>query len=298
MNRNNSLRILTTIALAALTLTAYAQKENLETVADFHHIAAYLVAGLLITVFVMFFSNRIYYFREKEIVSQRRGIISQLGVVMETNNTRIFTLDLEKTLIWLISENGEDKKGISLMDFSQMYNHDDFRRLMKEVIDPVKEGRIEQGNMNVKGGGKDNKGNVYDINISVLHRRKSGGPKVLLGIQRDITDEFSRRENAQKLAIRMRTVFDSSQADMIYYDENGHITDINDKACETFGISNRESLLKRKVHLNDIVTFRDIDMRDLDKTTMSAITDLDKLKATDERVAEVTIGGSCTMRYH
>ena len=74
MNRNNSLRILTTIALAALTLTAYAQKENLETVADFHHIAAYLVAGLLITVFVMFFSNRIYYFREKEIVSQRRGI--------------------------------------------------------------------------------------------------------------------------------------------------------------------------------------------------------------------------------
>ena len=291
MNRNNSLRILTTIALAALTLTAYAQKENLETVADFHHIAAYLVAGLLITVFVMFFSNRIYYFREKEIVSQRRGMISQLGVVMETNNTRIFTLDLEKTLIWLISENGEDKKGISLMDFSQMYNHDDFRRLMKEVIDPVKEGRIEQGNMTVKGGGKDNKGNVYDINISVLHRRKSGGPKVLLGIQRDITDEFSRRENAQKLAMRMRTVFDSSQADMIYYDENGHITDINDKACETFGISNRESLLKRKVHLNDIVTFRDIDMRDLDKTTMSAITDLDKLKATDERVAEVTIRG-------
>lgn len=62
----------------------------------------------------MFFSNRIYYFREKEIVSQRRGMISQLGVVMETNNTRIFTLDLENKLIWLISENGEDKKGLPL----------------------------------------------------------------------------------------------------------------------------------------------------------------------------------------
>ena len=290
MNRNTSRRILTTIALTVIAITAAAQKENLETVADFHHIAAYLVAGLMITVFVMIFSNRVYYFREKDIVSQRRGLISQLGLVMGSNNTRIFTLDIEKGLIWLISENGEDKKGITLMDFSQMYNHDDFRGLMKDIVDPVKEGRMEQGNMRVRGGGKDDE-SVYDINISVLHRRKSGGPKVLLGIQQDITDEYIRKENAQKLAMRMRTVFDSSQADMIYYDENGYITDINDKACETFGISNRASLLKRKVHLNDIITFRDIDIRSLDKTTMSTITDLDKLKATDERVAEVTIRG-------
>lgn len=290
MNRNTGLRILTTLTLTATAITAAAQKENLETVADFHHIAAYLVAGLLITVFVMIFSNRVYYFREKDIVSQRRGLISQLGLVMGSNNTRIFTLDLEKGLIWLISENGEEKKGLTLMDFSQMYNHNDFRGLMKDLINPVKEGRIEQGNMRVKGGGKDD-ASMYDINISVLHRRKSGSPKILLGIQQDITDEYIRRKNAQKLAMRMRTVFDSSQADMIYYDENGYITDINDKACETFGISNRASLLKRKVHLNDIITFRDIDIRSLDKTTMSAITDIDKLKATDERVAEVTIRG-------
>ena len=103
------------------------------------------------------------------------------------------------------------------MDFSQMYNHNDFRGLMKDIVDPVKEGRIEQGNMRVKGGGKDDE-SMYDINISVLHRRKSGSPKILLGIQQDITDEYIRRENAQKLAMRMRTVFDSSQADMISYE--------------------------------------------------------------------------------
>lgn len=290
MNRNTGLRILTTLTLTAIAITAAAQKENLETVADFHHIAAYLVAGLLITVFVMIFSNRVYYFREKDIVSQRRDLMSQLGLVMGSNNTKIFTLDLEKGLIWLISENGENKKSLTLIDFSQMYDHDDFRRLMKDIVDPVKEGRMEQGSMRLKGGSRDS-ASVYDINVSVLHRKRSGTPKVLLGIQQDITNEYIRRENSQKVAMRMRTVFESSQADMIYYDENGHITDINDKACETFGISNRESLLKRKVHLNDIITFRNIDIRSLDKTEMSAITDLDSLKATDERVAEVTIRG-------
>ena len=47
MNRYTGLRILITSTLTAIAITAAAQKENLETVADFHHIAAYLVAGLL-----------------------------------------------------------------------------------------------------------------------------------------------------------------------------------------------------------------------------------------------------------
>ncbi len=72
MNRNNCLRILTTVTLLVTALTAAAQKENLETVADFHHIAAYLVAALLIGIFMMIFSNRVYYYREKEIRSHGR----------------------------------------------------------------------------------------------------------------------------------------------------------------------------------------------------------------------------------
>ena len=36
---------------------------------------------------------------------------------------------------------------------------------------------------------------------------------------------------------------------MIYYGADGYMTDINDKACETFGIGSREALMKRRVKI-------------------------------------------------
>jgi hypothetical protein len=56
--------------LLAIAYVAMAQGENMETIADSHHLAAYAVAGLLIGVFTMIFSNRIFYYREKEVTGE------------------------------------------------------------------------------------------------------------------------------------------------------------------------------------------------------------------------------------
>ena len=291
MNRNNCLRILTTVTLLVTALTAAAQKENLETVADFHHIAAYLVAALLIGIFMMIFSNRVYYYREKEIRSHGRQMNTQLGLVLDANKTQIFTYDVQKNIFSIISEDGEQRKELTPIDFSQLFNHDDFRSLRNNIILPVTEGNKESGSMIVRGAGSDDDKKVYDINISVLHTTNSGRPKVLLGTQRDITDEDIRHEEAQRLAMRYGTVFNSSQVDMIYYDENGILTDINDKALETFGVTDREALLKRKVHISDIPAYKEIDLSSLETAQMSSITDIDEVKATDERIPEMKQGG-------
>ena len=54
--------------LLAMTSMVHAQAENMDTIVDAPHLAAYFVAALMITVFVMIFTNRLYYFREQEIV--------------------------------------------------------------------------------------------------------------------------------------------------------------------------------------------------------------------------------------
>ena len=55
------------IALFCLCSSAsFAQEENMDTLFDTGHLLAYLVAGLLISVFAMMFSNRLYYYREKK----------------------------------------------------------------------------------------------------------------------------------------------------------------------------------------------------------------------------------------
>ena len=162
MKRNTGLRILISFTLSAIALTAAAQKENLETVADFHHISAYVVAGLLIGAFVMIFTNRVNYFREREIRSHGRQLNTQLGLVLGGNNTQVFTLDTEKKLISLIAVNGEGSKGLTIMEFNQRYDNDDFRQLHKGIILPVMEGKMEQGSMKVKGAEKDDGRKMYD----------------------------------------------------------------------------------------------------------------------------------------
>lgn len=46
-------KLSTTIFLLLCATTVYAQTESWDTIADGHHLAAYLVAGLMIGLFVM-----------------------------------------------------------------------------------------------------------------------------------------------------------------------------------------------------------------------------------------------------
>ena len=291
MNYSKSPRLKTSLILLALAATAFAQKENMETIADFHHISAYIVAALMIAVFVMIFSNRVYYYREKEIRTRARQINTQLGLVLDANNTQIFTYDISKKMYTLFSDNGEKRKEYSPIDFSQFFDSDEFRQLRSYVIKPIVEGRKESDIMLVRGQKSKSVRRIYEISISVLHRYHNGDPKVLLGIQHDITNEGLKREEARKLSMRFHNVFNSSLIDMIFYDENLILSDINAKACETFGVTDRRALLERKVSIRDIPSYRDIDFDHFDSTQLSSITDIDRTKQTDERIPELHAHG-------
>ena len=54
-----------------------AQTEDIKTIFDIHHLLGYLVAGFLITVFVMIFYNRLIFFRERDVTQQSKQLIDQ-----------------------------------------------------------------------------------------------------------------------------------------------------------------------------------------------------------------------------
>ena len=86
-------KISTTLLMLLFSATAYAQTENWNTIADQYHLSAYLVAALLIGVFVLFFSNRLYYYREQEVSNRSKQINTQLALVLNSN----------KTVVWMFS---------------------------------------------------------------------------------------------------------------------------------------------------------------------------------------------------
>ena len=82
-------------------------------------------------------------------------------------------------------------------------------------------------------------------------------PMEILGTQRDITQETKRAEEIKNLMLRSHTVFNSSLVDMIYYDANGYLADLNETACHTFGVKDAQALIKRGIKMNDIPSYRD-----------------------------------------
>ena len=104
MKSSSRLRILAITALSTIALSVFAQKENMETIADAHHLSAYFVAALMISVFVMLFSNRLFYFRQREVRAQAQLLNTQLGLVLSSNKTQVWTYDITKRLYTLLSK--------------------------------------------------------------------------------------------------------------------------------------------------------------------------------------------------
>ena len=95
---------------------------------------------------------------------------------------------------------------------------------------------------------------IYKITVSILRKGKSGFPVQILGTQRDITEEQKRIEQAQRTALRYQTIFDSSLVDMIFFDGEGTMLDINDKACESYFVKDRKALIAQKPKYTDCLS--------------------------------------------
>ena len=217
MSSGNRQRLLAVATLLTISLTVLAQKENMETIADTHHLSAYFVATLMIGVFVMIFSNRLFYYRQREVSAKAQQQNSQLGLVLTSNKTQVWTYDYAKHLYTLLSVKGEEEKTYVPIDFSQFFDSNEFTQLHKAVI-ALSESHEEPDPIVIRGS-KPEDGSaprIYKVNLTILHRDKKGKAKVLLGTQRDITDNRMRKEKTRNMALRYHTIFNSSLVDMIY----------------------------------------------------------------------------------
>ena len=117
----------------------------------------------------------------------------------------------------------------------------------------------------------------YDLNISVLQSGDDDLPVSLIGIMHNVTAEKKKFIDTRNNLLKYRTIFNTSMADLAYYDKDGILTDINQNACMTFGIKDRETLIKSRTHISEIPVFMDLKGDVCREMWMSSITDMDKL---------------------
>ena len=258
---------------------------------DFDHLLVYLLAALLIAVFVLIFYNRLYVFREQEFSNRSRSQNARLRLILQTGKLRLWTYQLSSRHYMRFSDTGEYVDEFNPVEFSQFFDRDDFEAMRRAIFD-ICEGKLQQAKVKVRS----NPATVgeqrhYEVDISVASRDDKGRITRLLGVQRDITDVLKKDEEVNQLLMRYHTVFNSALSDMMFYDKNGVLRDINDKARQSFRMKDRQQILAGNYRLEDSPFFNSIDISQIDKTRTTSIVDFSKLQGERFRLGEFDFKG-------
>ena len=258
------------------------------------HYALALSAVLLVVILVVVLYNRVYMRRANEANARRKEQNAHLALVLQAGRLRIWKY-LPATRHYLfLSEEGTMEQRYNPIDFQQFFERDDFERLRTAIFD-ICEGKQNSAVLTLVSNAKDDAFlRHYEMTVSVDRRDSRGRVTSILGIQHDVTDEYRRLETVNQLLLRYHTVFSTSLVDMVYYDNKGVLQDINERACQAFGVPNREYVLNNKFLLKNNPFFGDVNLETMDNTRTSCIVDfgdytdpvyhIDELGLTDKKM--------------
>ena len=248
------------------------------------HIMIGLIAIMLIAIAVILFYNRLWLSREKKENADNKNKTNRLAIILQTGRLRLWIYEVSKRRYVSITETGDYTHEYNPIDFALFFDRDDFERL-RSIIFEIREGIRESGTIRIKGIPEaDGSQKQYEVMLSIVERDDKGRAKTLLGVQRDITDILRREQEVSQLLMRYHTVFNSALSDMLYYDKDGYLSDINDKALETFNIADKQELIHSRQQLKDNLLFGSIDFKDTDVIRTTAIAEKDYLERNESRL--------------
>ena len=210
--------------------------------------------ALAIAAALLFLTNFIYHMREQKVTRIIRQRNARLALILKTSGVKLWTYDLKTQLFhWFDEKNGTQGENIDY-DFARRFSREDFGQLI-QALQQLKTGQQESETLEMKASSNDG-ANQQDIivGLSVLRRDKHGRPAVILGTLSDITEERRKQLKAKDIMTRYQSVFNTATVDMIYYDQNGVLTTMNQKASDTF----HEALAQKageQITLNDVLDF-------------------------------------------
>lgn len=83
-------------------IAALAQDGKMDAYTHIPHLAVYLMAALIISVFTMVFTNLSLYFRHQEVINNTIQLNTQLAIMLLSYKTQVWTYDVRCKLYWIM----------------------------------------------------------------------------------------------------------------------------------------------------------------------------------------------------
>ena len=216
---------------------------------------------------------------------------ARLALIMKTSKLRLWFYDPTTRHFCYLSEAGDYEREYNPADFALFFHRDDLDR-MRSLIFAICEGRQDTGRVNVRSRAeKESDCKHYEISFSVMSRGIDGLPTSLMALQHDVTEEYHRQQKINQLLVRYHTIFNSSLLDMLYYDKNGVLTDLNERACKSFNVKSREQVLDGSFLLKNNPFYSQIPLNEMTNTLTGSIIDFSEFGLPEYRLEEFGLEG-------
>ncbi len=211
-----------------------------------------LAVGIL--VYYTFFK-----IRERKMTQKINKENQRLSLIMKTSNVMFCTYNVSSQYFTVMDSSGHAERSYSLLEYSHRFDPNDFTNLtdgLRNVID----GKSETVTIQLKEYGNNLiDSNNYTVTLSVLRRDKHKRPSIIIILKTDTTQDRMRQALIKESMLRYQSLFNSALVDMVYYDADGYISDMNTKALSLIGVDNEE-IRRRKISLRDVLGMKDLDI--------------------------------------
>lgn len=211
-----------------------------------------LAVGIL--VYYTFFK-----IRERKMTQKINKENQRLSLIMKTSNVMFCTYNVSSQYFTVMDSSGHAERSYSLLEYSHRFDPNDFTNLTDGLRNVI-EGKSETVTIQLK----EYENNLIDSNnytatLSVLRRDKHKRPSIIIIAKTDTTQDRMRQALIKESMLRYQSLFNSALVDMVYYDADGYISDMNTKSLSVIGVDNEE-IRRRKISLCDVLGIKDLDL--------------------------------------
>lgn len=230
----------------------YPERKQKEVPAWFWWISGALaiMASLLLYYFINYRIRGLY--ARREIAKRNK----RLSLILETSQIRLWTYDTATTLFTWHNDRGQAVATYNKEEFAARYHEGDFDRLLA-ALNKVESQECEDATLEVKARDAEDDKQEHDfiVTLSVLRKDRNGNPAVILGTKRDVTKERRMQHEEQALMLRYNAIFETPMTDVIFYDKDGYLSDLNKRACETFQCDH-DSIVKERITFQEVMAHK------------------------------------------
>ena len=214
-----------------------------------------------------------------------------MALIMKTSRLRLWFYDPTTRHFCYLSEEGDYEREYNPADFALFFHRDDLDKMRSTVFD-LCEGKMDAAKVYARSRAeKESDCKHYEISFSVVSRGDDGLPTSLMAIQHDVTEEYQRQQKINLLLARYHTIFNSSLLDMLYYDKNGVLTELNERACKSFNVKSREQVLDGSFLLKNNPLYSQIPLNEMTNTLTGSIIDFHEFDLPEYRLDEFGLEG-------